>query len=118
MDEFDIHDLEVRRRFRGKVFLFENCVVYTEGLQREYMEYRGHITSSSLGITFKEGKSKFRLYSGKRGHKEIELRSSMNIVIEWNEIITGMLFKFARERKKPQQKNKFTNQVSETTFRF
>lgn len=100
MDEFDIYDWEIRRRFRGKVFLFEHCVIYTEGLQREYMEFRGYINSDKLGITFKEGKSKFRLYSGRRGNKEIELRASMSVIIEWNEIITGMLVKFARERKK------------------
>lgn len=100
MDEFDIYDWVLRRRFRGKVFLFENCVVYTEGLEREYMEYRGHFRSDELGIIFKEGKSKFKLFAKKPGQKElrtVEFRTSLNTVLEWNDTITGMLMKFARE---------------------
>lgn len=100
MDEFDIYDWELRRRFRGKVFLFENCVIYTEGLEREYMEYRGHFGSDKLGIIYKEGKSKFKLFAKKRGLKEVEFRSNLNTVLEWNDIITSMLMKFVREGEK------------------
>lgn len=97
MDEFDIYDWEIRRRFRGKVFLFERCVIYTEALDREYMEYRGHFSSDKLGIIYKEGKSKFKLFTKKRGQKEVEFRAPVNTVIEWNEIIMGMLMKFVIE---------------------
>lgn len=97
MDTFDIYDWDLRRRFRGKVFLFERCIVYTEALDREYMEYRGHFTSDVLGIIYKEGKSKFRLFAKKRGQKEVEFRASLNTVLEWNEIITGILMKFVIE---------------------
>ena len=100
MDEFDIYDIELRKRFRGKVFLFEHCVIYTEALDREFMEYRGHLTSDKLGIIYKEGKSKFRLFSRKRGQKEVEFRSNLNRAIEWSEIIKGMLMKFAVAGKK------------------
>jgi hypothetical protein len=97
MDEFDIYDWEIRRRFRGKVFLFERCVVYTEILEREYLEYRGHFGNDKLGIIFKEGKSKFKLFAKRRGQKEVEFRSNMNTILEWNEMITGMLMKFVVE---------------------
>lgn len=97
MDEFDIYDLEQRKRFRGKVFLFEHCLVYTEALDREYMEYRGHFESDKLGIIYKEGKSKLRLFYKRRGQKEVVLKTSMSKILEWNEIITGMLMKFAIE---------------------
>lgn len=99
MDEFDIYDNELRKRFRGKVFLFEQAVIYTEALDREYMEYRGHFGNDKLGIIYREGKSKFKLFSRKRGQKEVEFRTSLNKVLEWNEIITGMLMKFAIEGK-------------------
>lgn len=119
MDEFDIYDWEIRRRFRGKVFLFEHCIIYTEGLQREYMEFRGHINFDKLGITFKEGKSKFRLFSEKRGHKEIELRAGINTVLEWKDIISGMLMKFAIEGKISQLKRKLiTIRVDKSIFNF
>lgn len=100
MNEFDIYDWELRRRFRGKVFLFERCVVYTEALEREYLEYRGHLGNDKLGIIYKEGKSKFKLFAKRRGQKEVEFRSSISTVVEWNDMITGMLMKFVVEGEK------------------
>lgn len=98
MDEFDIYDWEMRRRFRGKAFLFERCIVYTEALEREYLEYRGHFSSDKLGIIYKEGKSKFKLFEKRRGKKEVEFRSSsMSTVLEWNEMLVSILMKFVVE---------------------
>lgn len=97
MDEFDIYDWELRKRFRGKVFLFERGVIYTEALNREYLEYRGHFGSDKLGIIYKAGKSKFKLFAKKRGQREVEFRAGLNTVLEWNEIITGILMKFVME---------------------
>lgn len=97
MDEFDIYDWELRRRFRGKVFLFERGVIYTEALNKEFMEFRGHLGSDVFGIIYKEGKTKFKLFAKSRGKKEVEFRASLNTVIEWNEIITGILMNFVEE---------------------
>lgn len=97
MDEFDIYDWDARRRMRGKVFLFERGVIYTEALDREYLEFRGHFGSDKLGIIYKEGKSKFRLFAKKRGNKEVEFRANMTTVLEWHEIIKAMLMKFVEE---------------------
>lgn len=97
MDEFDIYDWELRRRFRGKVFLFERGVIYTEALNKEFMEFRGHLGSDVFGIIYKEGKTKFKLFAQSRGKKEVEFRASLNTVIEWNEIITGILMNFVEE---------------------
>jgi hypothetical protein len=94
MNEFDIYDWELRRRYRGKVFLFERCVVFTEALDREYMEYRGHYESEKLGIIYKEGKSKFKLFAKRRGCKEVEFHCDLNTVVEWKTAITGMLMDF------------------------
>lgn len=97
MDEFDIYDIDLRRKFHGKVFLFERGLIYTEALNKEYMEYRGHFGSDKLGIIYKEGKSKFKLFATKRGQKEVEFRAKLSIVQEWNEIITQILMKFVME---------------------
>lgn len=113
MDEFDIYDWEIRKKFTGKVFLFERGVIYTEALNKEYLEYRGHFGSDKLGIIYKEGKSKFKLFAIKRGQKEVEFRASLDIVREWNKIITAMLMKFVMEgncfvaQKPPKVNEKF-----------
>lgn len=101
MDEFDIYDWELRRRFRGKVFLFERCVVFTEALDREYMEYRGHFESDKLGIIGKENKAKFRLFIKKRGQKEVEFRAKdMSTTVEWMDMIKKILMTFIEEGKR------------------
>ena len=61
------------------------------------MEFRGHFGSDALGIIYKEGKSKFKLFAKRRGQKEVEFRANLNTVTEWNEIITGILMKFVEE---------------------
>lgn len=94
MDEFDVYDWQIRRRFHGKVFMFENCVIYTEELDREYLEFRGFYESDKLGIIYKEGKSKFKLFAKRRGHKEVEFYADLNTVVEWKTSITGMLMDF------------------------
>ncbi|CAG9812083.1 unnamed protein product [Chironomus riparius] len=100
MNEFDIYDWEQRKKFRGKVFLFERCIVFTEALNREYLEYRGHYESDKLGIIYKEGKSKFKLFAKKRGCKEVEFHTDLNTVVEWKTAITGMLMDFVAAEKK------------------
>lgn len=97
VDEFDMFMWETRRKFRGKVFLFENCIVFTEALNREFMEYRGHFDMNTVGIISKEGKSKFKLFPKRSGTKDVEFRANMNIISEWSEHITGMLMKFVTE---------------------
>lgn len=97
MEEFDIYDWELRRRFRGKVFLFERGIIYTEALSREYMEFRGHFGHDMLGIIYKEGKAKFKLFAKKRGQREVDFKASLSSVLEWHEMIKAMLMKFVVE---------------------
>lgn len=97
VNEFDMFDLEARRTFRGKVFLFENCIVYTEALSREFMNYRGHFDMNSVGIICKDGEGKLKLFARQRGIKEVKFKAGVNIISEWNELITAMLMKFVKE---------------------
>lgn len=100
MDQFQIYDWELRRRYNGKVFLFEQCLVYTEEIDREYLEFRGCYESEKLGIIYKEGKNKFKLFAKKRGHKEVDFYGDHNTVIEWKNSITGMLMDFVAAGEK------------------
>jgi hypothetical protein len=99
MDEFDLYDWELRRRFRGKVFIFERCLIYTEALDREYLEFRGSFAHDVIGIIHKEGKNKFKLFARKRGQNEVDFRASSNTMLEWIEMIKAMLMKFVAEGK-------------------
>ncbi|CAO1348421.1 unnamed protein product [Diamesa hyperborea] len=94
MTEFDIYDWQLRRTYRGKVFLFERCLIYTEAFLRENLEYRGHYSNDTLGIIYKEGKSKFKLFAKKRGQQEVEFYADMNAVTEWKNFIHGLLMEF------------------------
>ena len=94
MTEFDIYDWELRRTYRGKVFLFERCLIYTEAFLRENLEYRGHYGNNTLGIIYKEGKSKFKLFAKRRGQQEVEFSADINTVTEWKTIIHGLLMDF------------------------
>ena len=99
MTEFDIYDWELRRTYRGKIFLFERCLIYTEAYNRERLEYRGHYENDMLGIIYKEGKSKFKLFAQKRGLKEVDFSADLNTVAEWKNIIHGLLMEFVVKGK-------------------
>ncbi|XP_055597099.1 uncharacterized protein LOC129747101 isoform X2 [Uranotaenia lowii] len=74
MFELDVYDWDRRRRYPGKVFFFEKCIIYTEKL-KDFLEYRGHYVDSEVGV-FNDGKSKLCVFSRKRGIQEVEFSSS------------------------------------------
>ncbi|XP_058828396.1 triple functional domain protein-like [Topomyia yanbarensis] len=74
MFEMDIYDWDRRRRYPGKIFFFEKCIIYTEKF-KEYLEYRGHYIASEVGI-YNDGKCKLCVFSKKRGIQEVEVSGS------------------------------------------
>jgi hypothetical protein len=98
MSEFDIQDIPTRRKYRGKVFLFEKCTIVTEIIDRENLEYRCHYMNDRFGLVCREGKPKFRLFEGRRGNRETEFSSSdVGTVVEWTGIIQSILMAFVAE---------------------
>lgn len=85
--DFDIVDADQKRRYRGRVFFFETCVVYTEAIERTKQQYRGYYMYTDVGITYEEGKNKFFLYHTKRGNQEIECLSELNENPYWTETL-------------------------------
>lgn len=83
--------MHLRRRYRGKIFFFEKCVLYTEVLSRTELQYRGYYTNLEIGIAFEEGKNKFILYNKKRGMKEIECSADFNTIQLWTESLREMM---------------------------
>lgn len=107
MGEFEIQDNEQRRRYKGKFFLFEKCSVYAETIEdngSSLLEYRGHYQHTKFGMVWREGKSKFRLFERRSGHKEIELHSDIVTVNEWAGIIQEILMKYVAEEKEKLKK--------------
>lgn len=93
LHEFDIADVDLKRRYRGKVFFFEKCVVYTETIDKTTLQFRGYYLYTDIGIAFEEGKTKFFLYHTKRGTKEIECTSDFKTIQFWTENLGEMMMK-------------------------
>lgn len=93
LNEFDFADADLKRRYRGKVFFFEKCIVYTEILDKTTLQFRGYFLYTDIGIAFEEGKTKFFLYHTKRGNKEIECTSDFKTIQFWTEHLAAMMMK-------------------------
>lgn len=97
MGEFTIVENDQKRRYRGKIFFFEKCTVYTEIIEENYLEYRGYYMHTRFGMIYKEGKSKFKLFELRSGHKEIELYNDIVTVNEWALLIQEVLMIFVEQ---------------------
>lgn len=93
VSEFEIYDSDLKRKYKGKVFLFDKCIIYTETLNKQKLYYRGHFRHETLGFTFEEGKNNFSLYVDKRGNQEIEFISDFNTIQLWIKLLSNMLMK-------------------------
>lgn len=89
--EFDINELETRRKYKGKVFLFDKCIIYTEIINKNKLIYRGCFRHETLGFTFEEGKNIFVLYNEKRGRQEIEFTADANMIQLWIQSLSDIL---------------------------
>lgn len=97
MAEFEMHELAERRRYRGKVFLFERCILYTEQIDKEHLIYKGHYYDDKLGMSYSD--NKFKLFSQRPGQQEVDFYSDVNTVAEWIERINQILMTFINKGK-------------------
>lgn len=97
MDEFIIFEKITFRRYRGKVYLFENCILYTEAIKPDVMEYRGHFHSDKVFLDYVEGDMKFKLSYETRNIKPVKFKANQNIIVIWTSFIMEMLNKYALE---------------------
>lgn len=88
VDKFDIYEKsDLRRRYKGKVFLFEKCIVYTEISGKNKLYYRGCFRQATLGFTFEDQRNCFRLYNERKGNQEIEFISEPQTFQQWIQIL-------------------------------
>ena len=90
MSEFEVYECAERRRYRGKVFLFERCILYTEQIDKEHLIYKGHYEDDKLGMTSPTD-NKFKLFSQRFGQQEIDFSSDSSTVTDWVKRINEIL---------------------------
>lgn len=84
VDKFDIWEKnDLRRRYKGMVFLFERCIIYTEIIAKDKLLYRGHFWQTSLGFTFDERRNCFGLYNERKGNRDIEFTTDAQKLQLW-----------------------------------
>lgn len=99
VNEFDIVDIS-RRRFRGNIFLFAKCLVYTEITEGNVATFRGHYPRDKIGIAFDdEKKNKFYIYMMKRDHLEIEIITDSVTYGIWQALLKEMFDAWIREER-------------------
>lgn len=88
VDRFDICEKsDLRRRYKGKVFLFEKCIIYTEVTSKNKLLYRGSFRHATLGFTFEDQRNYFRLYNERKGNQEVEFTSDAQTVQFWIQML-------------------------------
>lgn len=92
LQEFDVYECDSRRRYRGKVFLFDKGVLITEIIDKETLCYRGFYMSSRLGV-FELDAYNFELFDQRRSVKQVELCSDANNVSLWIGLLKRVVLK-------------------------
>lgn len=87
----------MRRRYKGKVFLFEKCIIYTEQVSKNKLLYRGHFRHVTLGFTFEDQRNYFRLYNERKGNQDIEFSSDAQTIQLWIQMLNRTMSAVVQE---------------------
>jgi hypothetical protein len=98
MNKFTIHDHTRKRQYRGKLFLFEKCLIYTENTNLR-LQYRGHYKCTEFGLYDYDANKKFSLFAKKLGEQVVEFHADINQLEDWYEILHKLLMDAALEGK-------------------
>lgn len=90
---------DLRRRYKGKLFLFEKCIIYTELISKSKLIYRGHFRHATLGFTFEDQRNYFRLYNERKGNQEIEFSSDANTIQLWIQMLNRTMTAVVQQGK-------------------
>lgn len=82
LNEFEVYECDSRRRYRGKLFLFDRGVLVTEQLDKETLQYRGFFTRARLGLHELDQNS-FALFDQRRNVRQVELATEVNAAQLW-----------------------------------
>lgn len=87
--EFDVYECDSRRRYAGKLFLFDGGVLVTEVLDRETLQYRGFYTAGRLGMQELDHSS-FALFDQYRNVRQVELATEANAAALWMQSLEAL----------------------------
>lgn len=101
VDRFEIYEKsDQRRRYKGKVFLFEKCIIYTELFSKNRLQYRGHFRHVSLGFTFEDQRNYFRLYNERKGNQETEFSTDSQTIQLWIQMLNRTMTAVVQQEQK------------------
>lgn len=83
LQEFIIFDLDVRRQYPGKIFVFEKAILHTEVISKSELQLREHYSHTEIALAFESGKSHFYLYNKNRIAYGLELSSPRYSIIQF-----------------------------------
>ncbi|XP_058986412.1 kalirin [Musca domestica] len=97
VSEFNIADHTLKRTYRGKVFIFDKCIIYTE-IKGKQLIFHGRYPCEHIGITAKT--KQFTLYYEHRKKQECDFMADAALVEQWLDLIREMVSSYAEEERK------------------
>jgi hypothetical protein len=95
MDEFTMYDRVRQRQYSGKLFFFDQLLVYTESIASR-LEYRGHYLADEFGLSEYDANKKFCLFAKKLGEHEVEFMASIQQLEKWHRVLVKLLMDFSK----------------------
>lgn len=107
MDYFDIYEKYSNYRYKGRLFLFDKSLVYTEQSSKNRLIYKGHYMRTKIGMEPDvHSKPKLILFSEKHGQQSIEVSSDNPVIYEWKSMIDDIIRSFIVEERERVKKGK------------
>ncbi|XP_073812324.1 uncharacterized protein [Musca autumnalis] len=97
VSEFNIADHTLKRTYRGKVFIFDKCIIYTE-IKGKQLIFHGRYPCEHIGITAKT--KQFTLYYEHRKKQECDFIADAALIEQWLDLIRDMISSYAEEERK------------------
>ncbi|XP_054738774.1 uncharacterized protein LOC129244899 [Anastrepha obliqua] len=100
VSEFSVIDHTLRRTYRGKVFIFDKCIIYTE-IKGKHLIFHGRYPYEHIGIVSKA--KHFTLFYERRKQQECDFVSEPPVIEAWLELIREMISAYIMEERQKLQ---------------
>lgn len=87
-NEFTIYDYNHKRKYKGKLFLFQNCVACTECLSSGKLQFKSYFPNQTGQIEC-INETKFMLYE--RNNYKIQVSGASAVIQQWMEQVRKVL---------------------------
>nr|XP_014087896.1 uncharacterized protein LOC106615987 [Bactrocera oleae]XP_036231534.1 uncharacterized protein LOC106615987 [Bactrocera oleae]XP_036231535.1 uncharacterized protein LOC106615987 [Bactrocera oleae]XP_036231536.1 uncharacterized protein LOC106615987 [Bactrocera oleae]XP_036231537.1 uncharacterized protein LOC106615987 [Bactrocera oleae]XP_036231538.1 uncharacterized protein LOC106615987 [Bactrocera oleae]XP_036231539.1 uncharacterized protein LOC106615987 [Bactrocera oleae]XP_036231540.1 unc len=121
VSDFSIIDHTLRRTYRGKVFIFDKCIIYTE-IKGKHLIFHGRYPCEHIGIVAKT--KHFTLFYERRKQQECDFQAEPPVIETWLELIRDMISSYVMEERQKLQdryaregEQQYRKPVSLTLFR-